>query len=127
MFTKKSTTLPPQFNSRADAFQYMLTNQMEQGADPMVAAQKAGEFADIYAQNMALPDRTAPAPEGLDKYLAQIDKLSDYCDRHPKLVDLLVGAASFVGGILVNKTVSNSEHHTPPPQHHEPIDFDNID
>ena len=114
------------FASRAEAFAYMYAWLLDKNNDPLIAAQKANEFADIYANNMTLPNNVEPKAEGIDKYLQMFDKVSDYCDKHPKVTELLLGAVSFVGGLLVAKTTNNQPTPPPPPQQHEPIDFDNV-
>ena len=118
--------MPSNFASRAEAFAYMYAWLLEKSNDPLIAAQKANEFADLYANNMALPNNVEPKAEGIDKYLQMFDKVSDYCDKHPKVTELLLGAVSFVGGLLVAKTTNNQPTPPPPAQQHEPIDFDNV-
>lgn len=103
----------------------MLAIRMNEGRDPMEAARDAGDFAKIYAANMGLPDHEEKPVEGIDKYMRDLDKIAGYCDAHPKMVDLLLGAVSFVGGILTSKAVDNRP--TPPPTATPPIDFDNVE
>lgn len=121
---------PPQFTSRAEAFAYMLSRRMADGSDPMAAAREAGEFADIYASNMGLPATPEKPVEGLDKYMADLDKIAGYCDQHPKMVDLLLGAVSFIGGVLTAKGIDQHRLQAAPPQQPQqpaaPIDFDNV-
>ena len=127
MFSKTAPDkIPSNFTTRAEAFAYMYAWLLEKSNDPLIAAQKANEFADLYANNMALPNNVEPKAEGIDKYLQMFDKVSDYCDKHPKVTELLLGAVSFVGGLLVAKTTNNQPTPPPPPQQHEPIDFDNV-
>lgn len=125
MFFNKKPAETVKFSTRADAFAYMLAYQMERNADPMEAAKHAGEFAEIYASNMGLPDKSAPPPEGVDKYLQQIDKISCYCEQHPKTVDVLIGAVSFLGGLVTARGLSTPPS-PPHPMPQEPIDFDNV-
>jgi hypothetical protein len=125
MFFAKKQTEAIKFSTRAEAFAYMLAYQMERNVDPMEAAKRAGEFAELYATNMGLPDKATPPLEGVDKYLQQIDKISCYCEQHPKTVDVLIGAASFLGGLVTAKAVAS----TPQPvvsMQQEPIDFDSV-
>lgn len=124
MFFGKKQTEPIKFSTRAEAFAYMLAYQMEHNTDPMEAAKRAGEFAELYAINMGLPDKVAPPLEGVDKYLQQIDKISCYCEQHPKTVDVLIGAASFLGGLVTAKAVSTPLSSSPVQQ--DPIDFDSV-
>lgn len=123
-FNEKGTP-PPKFGSKSEAFAYMLAIRMNEGRDPMEAARDAGDFAKIYAANMGLPDHEEKPVEGIDKYMRDLDKIAGYCDAHPKMVDLLLGAVSFVGGILTSKAVDNRP--TPPPAATPPIDFDNVE
>ena len=64
--SKKATMKEMQFATKAEAFAYMLKYQLEERkADPMTAAEKAGEFAEIFSQNMGVPEKLTPKPEGL--------------------------------------------------------------
>lgn len=113
------------FTTRSEAFVYMMSRLSDQGVEPMAAAEQAGRFAQIYGDNLGLPVRTEPPQEGIDKYLAQLDKLTNYCEQHPKAIELLVGAASFLSGLVVAGKVQQ-----PPPSHpsrKEEIDFESID
>ena len=121
---KKADLKDMQFSSRAEAFAYMLKYQLEEKkADPMEAAEKAGQFADIFAANTGLPGKIEPQPEGLDKYLQMADKVVCYCDEHPRVIDFLSGAATFAVGLFTGKKVS-SPAPAPPV---EKIDFSKID
>lgn len=124
LFAKKRAE-PMRFSSRAEAFAYMLSYQIEdKGLDPMDAAQKANEFADIMAKNMGLPQAIVPTPEGIDKYIAMAEKLGDYCDKHPKAIEILTGAITFVAGIATGKRVEQTQE---PLIKVDPIDFTKID
>lgn len=117
---------PMTFNTRAEAFAYMLNYQLnEKKADPMEAAKKANEFAEIFAQNMGIPTNVEPPPQGVDKYIKTVDKVMCYCEEHPKVVDYLVGAVTFAAGLITQKKVEN-ETPTPPPRY-DNIDFENVD
>jgi hypothetical protein len=113
IFPKAKTELPP-MKTRADAFAYMLTAQLDNGAEPMDAAKRADEFASIFAKNMGLPDQ--PTPEGVEKYLQMVEKAADYCDRHPKVVEFVTGALTAAVGIFAgNKMAKDDAPSTPPP------------
>ena len=93
-----------QFSSRAEAFEYMLKYQLEEKkADPMEAAEKAGQFADIFSTNIGLPGKIEPQPQGLDKYLQMADKMVCYCDEHPRVLEFLSGAATFAVGLFTGR------------------------
>lgn len=121
IFPKAKAELPP-MKTRADAFAYMLTEQLNGGAEPMEAAKRADEFASIFARNMGLPDQ--PAPEGVEKYLQMAEKAADYCDRHPKVVEFVTGALTATVGIFAgNKLAKDDAPSAPPPP---PIDMENL-
>ena len=113
IFPKAKTELPP-MKTRADAFAYMLTAQLDDGVEPMEAAKRADEFASIFAKNMGLPDQ--PTPEGVEKYLQMAEKAADYCDRHPKVVEFVTGALTAAVGIFAgNKLAKDDQPSAPPP------------
>ena len=125
MFRKEETRTMT-FATRAEAFAYMLGYQLnEKKADPMEAAKKANEFADIFAKNMGIPTTVEPPPKGVDKVIKSVDKVMCYCEKNPKVVDYLVGAVTFAAGLITQKKVEGNE--PPPPPSQEPIDFENID
>lgn len=114
-----------EFNSRSEAFTYMLAYMLEErGAEPMEAAQKANEFAELFAMNLGIPATVEPPVQGVEKYLQMAEKISDYCDRHPKAVEMVAGAATFLAGLVAGKQISEP---TAPVPKIEPIDFNNID
>ena len=123
---KKKTVSVPQFCSRSDAFRYMLQYQLEQGCDPMEAAKRADQFADVFAKNMNLPEVVEPQPQGIDKYLASIDKVSTWVDQHPKVVELIIPTVTFIAGLFTGRKTTEQTP-APPPQDCEPIDFNNIE
>ena len=113
IFPKAKAELPP-MKTRADAFAYMLTEQLNGGAEPIEAAKRADEFASIFARNMGLPDQ--PLPEGVEKYLQMAEKAADYCDRHPKVVEFVTGALTAAVGIFAgNKLAKDDQPSAPPP------------
>ena len=126
MFTKKEEARTLTFSTRAEAFAYMLSYQLnERKADPMESAQKANEFADIFAKNMGIPTIVEPPPQGVDKIIKSVDKVMCYCEEHPKAVDYLVGAVTFFVGLVTQKKLE--DNNPPPKPQQEPIDFDKID
>lgn len=128
LFTNtKGTETKPQdlhFSSRADAFMYMLSRLVERGVDPMDAAAKANEFAEIFAKNLGIPATIEPEPQGLDKYLSMATKVTDYIEQHPKVVEYGVPAITFIAGLFTGKKVEQIEQ--PSERQQQPIDFDKI-
>lgn len=126
LWRSKATMKEMQFSTKAEAFAYMLKYQLEEKkVEPMVAAEKANEFAEIFSRNMNVPERVEAKPEGLDKYMQMADKVVAYCECHPRVMEFLAGAATFLVGAVVGK--KTNEECTQPMAPSEPIDFDNID
>ena len=121
----KATEQQMKFTTRAEAFAYMLKWQLEEKkADPMEAAEKANQFAEIFAVNTGVPGKSEPEPKGIDKYMQMADKVVCYCDDHPRLVEYVTGAATFLVGLIAGKKIDNNSEPPPPV---EPVDFNKID
>lgn len=132
MFQQKKTQSELKFTTRAEAFSYMLMYMTEEKhADPLDAAQKANEFADIFASNMGIPIKIEPEQTGVDKYLSMATKIANYIEEHPKVIEYGVPALTFVAGLFTGKKVEQSTDniynpHPPTPQPKIDIDFDKI-
>lgn len=132
MFQTKKPQTELKFTTRVEAFSYMLMYMTEEKhADPLEAAQKANEFADIFAKNMGIPLKIEPEPQGVDKYLSMATKIANYIEEHPKVVEYGVPALTFVAGLFTGKKVeqANDNAFGPIPQRQHPkedIDFDKI-
>lgn len=123
--SKKADMKDMQFTSKAEAFAYMLKYQLEERkADPMEAAQKASEFADLFASNMGMPVNVEPPKQGVDKVFEAIDKTVCYCEAHPQVVDFITGAATFAIGLFAGKKAGAPAPEIPKV---EKIDFDKLD
>ena len=122
--SKKANAEDMQFTTRGEAFAYMLKWQLEEKkADPMEAAEKANQFADIFATNTGVS--ADPPAKGIDKYMQMADKVVCYCDQHPKLVEYAAGALTFFAGLVTGKKIDQNSD-VPPPQT-GPVDFDKLD
>lgn len=115
----------PVFTTRGEAFAYMLQQQLNDGVEAMVAAEKANAFAEIFARNMQLPEKVEPQPKGIDKVLMSIDKVSVWVDQHPKVVEMIVPTVTFIAGLFTAKAATSAP--PPAPTQNEPIDFNTID
>lgn len=134
LFDKKQN-VEYKFNSRSEAFNYMLTYLTnEKGMDLLEASKQANEFAEIFSTNMGIPSKVEPPVEGLDKIMVNIDKIVTYADNHPKVVDFLVGALTLGVGFLTGKSTNTQQPINPTNQQSENnsepkkvnIDWDNI-
>lgn len=126
MFNKKKP-IETSFATRADAFNAMLAMRLDQGDDPLEAAEKADRFADIYAKNNGVPDQPKPELKGVDNIIFNIDKVVSYAESHPKIIEFLTGAITFGVGLFAgNKTAQANSQPEPPKEEQPPIDFDNI-
>lgn len=124
MWGKEKQERLPAFATRGEAFAYMLQQQLNDGVEAMAAAQKADEFAEIFAKNMQLPEKVEPQPKGIDKVLMSIDKVSVWVDQHPKVVEMIVPTVTFLAGLFTAKAAAPAPPSAP---QGEPIDFDNIE
>lgn len=124
--SKKVDAKELHFVTRGEAFAYMLRWQIEEkNADPMEAAQKANQFADIFAENMGIPKKVEPPAQGVDKYIQMADKVVCYCDQHPKIVEYVTGAVTFFAGLVTGKKLEQSSESTTSPQV-QPVNFDEL-
>ena len=68
MFQTKRSQQELKFSTRSEAFSYMLMYLVdEKHVEPLEAAQKANEFADIFSKNMGIPLKNEPEPQGVDR------------------------------------------------------------
>lgn len=99
------------FKSRSEAFDTMLRYLIEEeDLDPMEAAKKADEFADIFSKNMGIPNKVEPELKGIDKYLSTAEKIGNYIEKHPKVVEYGIPALTFLVGLVTGKKVESIEN-----------------
>lgn len=132
MFNKKKT-IGSEFTTRADAFNAMLALRLDEGDDPLEAAEKADRFADIYAKNNGVPERPEPERKGVDQLIFNVDKIVTYAESHPRIVEFLTGALTFGIGLFTGNKIGSAPQPGPAEQtqqeqqaQQEPIDFDNL-
>lgn len=123
-FNKEKPNL--KFSSRAEAFGYMLSYQIDKGVDPLEASKRANEFAEVFAKNMGIPINIEPQPQGVDKYLSMATKIADYIEAHPKIVEYGIPAITFIAGLFTGKKVEQIEQRPNTPKQGEEIEFDKI-
>lgn len=125
---KKPIPTELNFSTRSEAFNYMLAYLIDKrGVEPLEAAQKANEFAEIFAVNNNIPVTIEPEPKGIDKYLSMAEKIGNYIETHPKVVEYGIPAITFLAGLFTGKKVEEHQQPQMPPQPQESIDFDKID
>lgn len=109
MFQQKKPQDELKFATKSEAFSYMLMYMIEEKhADPLEAAQRANEFADIFAKNMGIPVNVEPEQKGVDRYLSMATKIANYIEEHPKVVEYGIPALTFVAGLFTGKKVEQS-------------------
>lgn len=124
IFSKKKQ-FETQFKTRSEAFNAMLAYLIEdKGIEPLEAARQANEFATLFADNMGIPLKTEPELKGVDKYISIAEKIGNYAQNNPKVVELALGGITFLVGLFTGKKVE--EHEQKEEEKHEPIDFDNV-
>lgn len=121
-FTFKQPKTLPAFASRAEAFDYMLSDLVSRGRDAMEAAEQAARFADIVATNKKLPDTPPRELNGLDKGLAYMKQLAAIKQENPDIWDMVTGALGGVIGSFSGGGKVTIEEPAP-----VDIDFDNLE
>lgn len=131
IFSKKEA-VKIDFSTRSEAFGYMFSYMIEEKKlDHFEAAKKANEFAEIFASNMGVPLKPEEKLEGVDKYLSIAEKIGNYLDTHPKIIDYGIPVATFIAGLITERKIDTSggvNHQNINNEiDREPIDFDKID
>lgn len=116
---------------RAEAFTYMLNKLIGEGTDPLEAAKKANEFAEIFAVNMGIPLNPEPKLQGVDKYISGAEKIGKFLEEHPKIIELGIPVVTFIAGLFTGKKVEQCEdqhsyHSIRPPENQPPLDIENL-
>lgn len=100
-----------EFKSRAEAFNYMLSYLItNKNLEPMEAAKQANEFAEIFANNMGIPLKPEPELKGVDKYLSNAEKIANYIEQHPKVVEYGIPLFTFIAGLFTGKKVEQYDN-----------------
>lgn len=110
----------PVFNSRAQAFDYMLSALIEKGEDMMEAAQKAEQFAQIVCRNRALPDIPKTF---VQKCVGTLKEVSDLKKDYPEMWEIVSGVLGGVVGVLAGSKVASEQAEEPV----QPLDFDSME
>lgn len=122
IFTFKQPKSVPAFASRAEAFDYMLSELVGKGRDMMEAAEQASRFADIVATNKKLPDAPPKELKGLDKGIAYMKQLATIKQENPEIWDMVTGA---LGGVIGSFSGGGKVAIEEPPV--ADIDFDSLE
>lgn len=130
VFSYKKKSFETNFRSREEAFSAMLAYLIEdEKMQPMEAAKKANEFAEIFAVNMGLPTKTEPEKKGYDKVMYYMKETTTFIKENPQVVEYLIPTVTFIAGLFTGNKTQNTvqQPQEPQPQQpQEPIDFDKI-
>lgn len=127
VFGGKKEQAIPKFRSRAEAFAYMLTYQMEEKCvEAMEAAKMANEFADVMCKNLGIPIEIEQPKEGVDRIICDFNKVVNYCEEHPKAVEFLTGALSGIATLATGFVAGKNSQPAPSLPAREPIDFGSL-
>lgn len=110
----------PVFNSRAQAFDYMLAALIEKGEDMMEAAQMAEQFAQIVCRNRALPDIPKTF---VQQCVGTLKEVSEIKRDYPEMWEIVSGVLGGVVGVLAGTKAVNEANDEPV----QPLDFDNME
>lgn len=122
-FTSDKTI--PNFQSRAEAFDFMVAERIGKGDDYAEAVERADKFADIIAKNKKLPPTPPKPKDAIDTVVAYANKIASVKKDYPEVWELVVGS---IGGLVSGfALLSSKDHTTPQPEiKEEKIDFDKI-
>ena len=111
----------PTFSSRAEAFDFMLTERVAKGDDYCEAVEKADKFADIITKNKKLPATTPKPKNAIEQTVCYIEQVTAIKREHPEVWDLVIGGiGGLLGGIVAKKDADVEEVKL------AEIDFDNL-
>lgn len=115
----------PVFQSRAEAFDFMVAERINKGDDYAEAVERADKFADIIAKNKKLPTAPPKPKNGIEMAVGYIEQIAAVKKEHPEVWELATGA---IGG-LISGFALLGKNQTPPPaaRQNEEIDFDKIE
>lgn len=120
--TSKQERKIPTFTSRADAFQYMFGELYQNGADPLSAADRANDFANVVAENLCLPKEPEKPKTAVEQGISILKQVTVIKREYPDVWDLLVGAlGGVIGSIAGVKATEELEEPTA-----APLDFDTM-
>lgn len=111
----------PHFETRSEAFDYMMTSLVEDGVPVEEAATRANTFAECVAKNKNLPNAPERPKNAIEKGVVIIQQIASVKREYPEVWDLVTGA---VGG-LIGGFAGASAATTEEPRR-ESIDFDNL-
>lgn len=115
----------PNFQSRSEAFDFMLTYRINKGDDYAEAADKADKFADIIAKNKKLPPIPPKPKDAIDTVVGYANKIASVKRENPEIWELVVGG---IGGLVSGFALlgGKGQASTPVETKEEEIDFDKI-
>ena len=115
----------PNFQSRSEAFDFMLTYRINKGDDYAEAADEADKFADIIAKNKKLPPIPPKPKDAIDTVVGYANKIASVKRENSEIWELVVGG---IGGLVSGFALlgGKGQASTPAETKEEEIDFDNI-
>lgn len=115
----------PTFQSRAEAFDFMVAERINKGDDYAEAVEKADKFADIISKNKKLPPTPPKPKDAIDTVVGYANKIASIKKEHPEVWELVVGG---IGGLVSGFALLSGKGQAPSPTETKDaeIDFDNI-
>lgn len=122
LFDKVTKPQIPAFQTRSEAFDYMLAHLAEQGVELEEAASRANTFADIVARNKKLPHVPEKPKTPIEKGIVFVQQIAEVKKQYPEVWDIVTGAiGGLIGGFTGASVATNNQEIT-----REDIDFDNL-
>lgn len=112
------------FESRAEAFDFMVAERINKGDDYAEAVERADKFADIIAKNKKLPATTPKPKNGIEKAVIYIEQIAAVKKEHSEVWELVAGG---LGGLISGfALLGKGQASTLEVHRDEEIDFDKI-
>lgn len=113
----------PAFNSRSEAFDFMVADRLAKGDDYAEAVERADKFADLIAKNKKLPPTPPKQKDAIDTVVGYADKIASVKKDHPEVWELVVGGlGGLISGFLIKQSAEPERCDEP----REDLDFETM-
>lgn len=113
----------PAFNSRSEAFDFMVADRLAKGDDYAEAVERADKFADLIAKNKKLPPTPPKQKDAIDTVVGYADKIASVKKEHPEVWELVVGGlGGLISGFLIKQSAEPEQSAEP----REDLDFETM-
>lgn len=120
LFDRNIKTVPL-FNSRSEAFDYLLASLVADGVPIEEAANRANTFAEVVAKNKKLPNVPERPKTTIEQGITVIQQVASVKRDYPEVWNLVTGALGGLIGGFAGATISENNE-----EQRDQIDFENL-